>query len=108
MTIREKMELGGGNLSWCKPLIGKRVAVALNHGEVVGLRLDGVDVDIGAAAIKRAAMAENALYEEYSGWDDTHILLDSQDEHGSTMEECGCRSCPWFDICDAMDGEEEE
>lgn len=79
MKQYEKM-MPDENLSWCKPMVSKdgRVTIAVNEGAVVGLMLDGKDL-------------------QPSNWSDTHILLDGD------FVEIGCGACPWRDICDAMD-----
>lgn len=96
---RKMMMDNGGNLSWCKPLSYRdgKVILAVIEGEVVGLRIDGTDVEINADSVCRVAKMVNADYDLYSGWDDLHIIAEAP------HEELGCCNCPWFDICDAMD-----
>ena len=106
MTVREYMQETGGNLSWCKPYFSGdgESAVAINEGEPVGVLIDGADVaprEISKPeTIRRLAQAVNAQYALYSGWDDLHIALEA-------MHEGDCCECPWFGLCDAMDGDVE-
>ena len=44
----------------------------------------------------------NDEYDLYEGQTDTQIIRDA--EH----KELPCRLCPWFEVCQAMDEEEEE
>ena len=39
----------------------------------------------------------NRYYDDYKGWNDEHIILDSD------LRECACCDCPWFGVCAAMD-----
>ena len=49
-------------------------------------------------ALEQLAREVNSDYDLYSGYDDTHIALQS-------MHEIGCWHCPFRDECEAM-GEE--
>ena len=111
-NIRKKMIENGQNLSWCKPLKHKSEAVYLivnegiidsiidNGEETVRTSIIGKKSDPAMdEKIKELAKRLNPEYDEYEGWDDTHILLNSD------FEELGCRDCPWFNSCDAMDGD---
>ena len=94
---RKMMVDQGGNLGWCKPYIGKRVSIALNEGKIVSLMVDGAEIDVTEENVKNAAKIANQFYDDYSGWDDSHIIVD-----GDTKE-ATCSQCPWFSVCDAMD-----
>lgn len=96
---RKKMIENGENLGWCKPLsfLDGKVILAVNEGEVVGLRIDGTDVKINAESVHRVAEMVNPCYDLYSGWDDMHIIAEAP------HKELGCCDCPWFGICDAME-----
>lgn len=91
------------NLSWCKPMVSRdgKVMLAVNEGTIVGLMVDGKDLQLSNQEIIKAAKIVNNDYNYYSDWDDVHILLDGD------LIELGCNSCPWRDVCDAMDMDEE-
>lgn len=107
MTIRELMQDNGENMGRCKPYVSEdgKNTIAVNGGEVVGMILNGEDIQPdkldSTDLLRQFAKAVNPDYSEYRGWDDLHVALEG-------VRECGCASCPWFDICDAMDGEVEE
>lgn len=96
---RKMMMDNGENLCWCKPLSYQdgKVILAVNEGEIVGLRIDGTDVKINADSVRRVAKMVNPDYDLYDGWDEMHIIQEAP------HEELGCCNCPWFGICDAMD-----
>lgn len=100
------MQESNENLGWCKPLTWEdgKVVLAINEGTVVGIQIEGADISVNPANIKAVARRINDMYSNYSGWDDTHIILDCADE----AEELPCRLCPWFGDCNAMDEEIEE
>ena len=99
MTIREEMIENGENLGWCKPYVSERVKFVL-YGDIVAMEIDGIDfLVITEEDVKRAARIVNEYYDDYSGWDATHILLEGD------VKEVGCAECPWFDVCDAMNDE---
>lgn len=103
MTYRERMIKNGGNLSWCVPYRvttkgGDVIIIAENEGNIVGCQINGRDVD--GMTWERIARMVNPDYDLYSGWEDRHIAHDDV-----PWEELECRSCPWFDVCDAMDEE---
>lgn len=104
MSYRDTMIENQENLEWCKPLsfLGGRVIVALNEGQITCISVDGKTLpsypeNVHADSIRTAAKLVNPEYDEYSGWPDTHILLEAD------YEELPCCKCPWFDVCDAMD-----
>ena len=104
MTTREFMRTEGGNLGWCKPYIShnNKYALAVNGVEVVGMLFAGEDIQPDRLddnlLLRLFARAVNNSYDDYSGYDDLHIATDA-------LSERGCRNCPWFDMCDAMDEE---
>lgn len=106
MAYRDMMRENNENLGWCKPLAWKdgKVILAINEGTVVGIQINGEDAHTTPENIKVVAQWINDMYNDYSGLDDTHIILDCEDE----AEELPCRLCPWFGTCDAMDEEDEE
>lgn len=105
MTIRDLMQDNGENLGWCRPYVSDngKYAIAVNEGKIAGMILNGEDINPDKLdapdIINKFAKAVNPDYGIYSGWGDLHIALDGD------VRECGCRNCPWFGICDAMDGE---
>ncbi len=99
---REIMIENGQNVSWCKPLKHRTedIFLIVTDGEISGIRINGKDENVTAEIIMELAKKLNESYDEYEGWNDTHILLDAD------FEELGCRDCPYFDICEAMDDSE--
>ena len=106
MTIRDYMKRCGGNLGWCKPYFSEdeNVVLAVNEGKPCGVMIDREDIRPEYVdkpeTIHRVAVRVNAYHEDYVGWDDLHVALD-------VMKEGDCCDCPWFGICDAMDGDVE-
>lgn len=112
MKAYEKMEYGE-NLGWCRPYTSDddRTAVAIMEGKIVNIQIDGQDVEwdertilsfsYSADILHRLAQSINPYYDEYSGYDDTKIILDA-------LNERGCSECPWRDECDAMQCEDED
>lgn len=103
-TYRDMMMENDENLGWCKPIsfLGGRVILAENEGRIVSVQADGEDRDELADDLKALAQLVNDEYADYKGWDDRQII------HFAEHEELGCRNCPWFGICEAMDEEIEE
>lgn len=113
MTNREYFIENGGNLSWCRPYESNDGRVEFTYCEfgrpgerIYGLIIDGEEVtvplDAIEADIERAARIVNEYYDDYRGYDATHILLDGD------VKEVGCPDCPWFEECEAMDDEIDE
>lgn len=97
---RERMIETGENLSWCRPMEHKSedITLCVMEGEVIGILECANEIyPVTAEKITELAKRLNSCYDLYEGWDDTHILLDSG------FEEMGCKDCPWFDVCEAMD-----
>lgn len=90
------------NLEWCAPYItdDNRYAIAINEGEIVSMQVNGQDIDPTPNAITDMARAVNPYFDDYSGYTPTRIALYSEKFH-----QTGCKNCPWFGICDAMDEE---
>lgn len=104
MTYRDIMRNNDENMSWCSPisLDNGKVIIAENETKIVGIQVDGVDIDITPESIKAVAKRVNDEYDEYRGWSDRHIIFDA--EH----HDLPCRLCPWFEECQALDGDVEE
>lgn len=105
MTIRELMRENRENIGWCKPYVSEdeTVTLAIANNEIVGAVINGVDIKASALdQIDLASLAKhvNPDYEDYDGYSDLHIIRDA-------MHTCCCADCPWFNICDAMDGDVE-
>ena len=93
------------NLSWCKPYADEsgEYTLILHDGMVdaittpdrIAYRYNGT---LTEELMESFARAVNPDYDDYSGWDDLHIALES-------MHEVGCAHCPFKDDCEAM-GEE--
>ena len=101
--VREKMIESGQNLEWCKPMKheSEDINLCVKEGEVIGILECGNEIlPVTSEKITELAKRLNSDYDLYEGWDDTHILLDSG------FEEMGCKDCPWFDTCEAMDDDE--
>ena len=92
------------NLSWCRPesYLNGRVVLAINEGQVDGISIDGQGLSTTPDNIRKVAQMVNDEYDLYEGQTDTRIIQDA--EH----KELPCRLCPWFEVCQAMDEEEEE
>lgn len=106
--IRKEMIETGKNLGWCKPMKHKteNIYLAVNGNKIDSIFDNGKETIRGGEAdkiidkkINDLAQRLNPEYDEYEGWNDTHILIDSG------FEELGCKDCPWFNACDAMNGE---
>lgn len=104
MTTRDIMRENNDNMSWCRPesYLGGRVVLVINEGQVDGISIDGQDLDTTPDNVRKVAQMVNDEYSEYTGWSDAHIIQDA--EH----DELPCRLCPWFDVCQAMDEDNEE
>lgn len=87
-------------ISWCTPYFSedKSVSLAVNENQICGVLIDGKDLEpdeVKALDLNALARRLNPDYEDYSGWDDKHILLDA-------MHTCACEDCPWYGKCEAM------
>lgn len=100
MTYREQITERHDNLGWCKPLsfLDGKVVVVIANGNVTGIQIDGKDISCEPANIKDVAKMVNVDYGFYRGWSDSHIIEDAD------PKEMPCCECPWFAVCDAMDG----
>mgnify|MGYP003571293210 CR=1 FL=1 len=84
------------NLSWCKPYMNDQVSVAVCENKIVGMSINGINVDTTSENIRNAAKFCNPEYDLYEGYSDREILLMGD------IQEAGCVDCPWFYICEAM------
>lgn len=103
-TCRDTMRESNENLEWCRPesYLNGRVILAINEGRVDGINIDGQDLDTTPDNIRKVAQMVNDEYDLYEGQPDTQIIQDA--EH----KELPCCLCPWFEVCQAMDEEEDE
>lgn len=104
MTYREYMdEHRDENMSWCKPYVSDSgsvcVAVTVLDGGISQILIDGEETAVTADNIQSTAKLVNDDYDLYSGWSDTHILLDGN------ISERGCAECPYNAFCQQMDEE---
>ena len=91
------------NLSYCKPYTNDNedYFLIMFEGRAASISMpNGIRITDGepgfSDALRTLARTVNEEYELYSGWDDTHIALE-------TMHETGCSRCPFCkDWCDAM------
>ena len=102
----------GENLGWCRPFRSDNGRVALTYAEGVlaSLEIDGEEID----AFDPHDKAREDLWERVcrASTEDEYIL-DKDARHYTWSEialmdclvECGCSSCPWFGMCDAMSDE---
>lgn len=100
-NYRKLMVDTGDNLSWCKPFENKGIKWAVNENEIVGMEVDGKEVDYKDESVMRrvSEIIKNAYPDiDYTDDDPEYILFDE-------AKELGCCECPWFMICDAMDAE---
>ena len=100
-TTRDLMLTKDEHLEDCIPYAAAngRLAFTVLNGAVESLQLDGAELPATPQNLKLAAQLANPDYDLYSGWGDTHILLEGD------LTELPCRSCPWFDVCSLMDKE---
>lgn len=103
-TCRDAMRDSNENLEWCRPesYLDGRVVLAINEGRVDGISVDGQKLDTTPENIRKVAQMVNDDYDLYEDQTDVHIIQDA--EH----KELPCRLCPWFEVCAAMDEEEED
>lgn len=95
--LYEKMN-PGENLSWCRPYRNEEndITIIVLEGKIDCIVTpEEIYTDINPYLIKYFARVLNDDYAEYSGWDDTHILLDA-------CNEVGCADCPARFECEAM------
>ena len=106
--IRKEMIENGQNLSWCVPMKHKteNIYLVVNENNIDSILDNGKETlrsrktdKVIDEKINVLAQRLNPEYDEYEGWNDTHILIDSG------FEELGCKDCPWFNSCDAMNDE---
>ena len=100
----------GENMGWCRPFRSNngRVALAYAEGALAGLEIDGEEIDTFDPRDKaredlwervcRAATTDEEL-SVFAGYSWSEIALQNY------VVECGCSSCPWFGMCDAMSEE---
>jgi len=105
---RKYMIDNGGNLSWCAPYQSEdgKIKFSLCEGKINGLQIDGAEIesDTGVMAaeyysdylLEKVARRMNAVYDEYSGYSNTHIIMDAAEPIHN------CSDCPFFSFCEAM------
>jgi hypothetical protein len=113
-TFGSKME-SGENLGWCKPIIltykDKKATIAQNEGTVAGLAIDG---KISEGTDYLVALTDHfGIGPAQLGENGATSLSDffNYEFNGASVEveeELGCRECPFFKECDAMNEEVED
>ena len=73
MIFRQLMIDTDENLGWCRPYISDRVSVSVLQEIIESLIIDGNEVDVTEENLMRAAKIVNPNYDDYDGWDVTHI-----------------------------------
>lgn len=106
---RKYMIDNGGNIDWCAPYQSEdgSIKFSLCEGKINGLAIDGEEIesDTGVMSddyysetlLEKVARRMNADYDEYNGWDNTHIIMDEAEPIHD------CFDCPFFSFCEAMD-----
>lgn len=98
------------NLSWCRPYASENERVKLSYNEVriQSLMIDGVEIeDFDPMSYDQESVWERICKASlgvetlplYSGYSWSEIAM------RDGLIECGCASCPWRTICDAMQEE---
>ena len=95
-TYRDVMAETDENSQFCAPysFLSGKVTMAI--------MIDGKEFMPTPETIKTTAKLVNPDYDKYKGWSDTRIILDAD------CKKIPCKTCPWFDICDAMDADAED
>lgn len=95
-TYRDIM--GADDLDWCRCYATRDGSAyyVMNEGRIISAQVDGQDISVkDENQLWDFARKVNPEAENYSeAWDAINE---------ANMERCGCGSCPWNDICEAMD-----
>ena len=93
----------GEDMGWCRCFHGTApdgsdCYAAIHEGKVAAIQTGSETIDYvtDPADVKRFASTVCPNYSDYQGYTDEYIIA-------TTLNRCGCRSCPWRDMCDAMD-----
>lgn len=91
---------GNEDIEWCSCWQADDYSenyMVLTEGKVNGVRIDGKDMDDkDFSALEKLAATVNPDYDPE---------IDAEEQAVSRMHRCGCLSCPWSDVCDAMHDE---
>ena len=102
MIVREYMFKNGGNMGWCRPFLSldDKYAIVVKDGAAICMMINGQKIDDVHGNMQGFAKAVNPNYDNYFGWTDLQIALDTSD-----MREHNCMDCPWNDVCELMNEE---
>lgn len=105
---RQELLEDGQNIDWCRPYQteDKKYIFVQNEGDIVGMTLDGKDIPENEydKHLKIIAQTIDEDYNEYEGYTDMEIIK----ANAYKMTELGCRDCPYFWVCDAMDLDDDD
>ena len=95
-TYRDIM--GDSDLDWCRCYAteDETVYYVVCEGEIVSAQMDGKDIDVkDKDQFANLARRVNPYADDYSDFRRAISDVDSV--------RCGCSSCPWNSVCEAMD-----
>lgn len=104
--VREEMIENQQNLGWCKPIefANGKVIIVRNEGEIISALINGEDISkITPEIIKKIAKTVNPDYESLK---DDYRMTDDEIIADASCKELPCAKCPWFHVCEAMEGDE--
>lgn len=91
----------GDSLIWCEAYEtgGEEATFCLCNGEIIAIRYNDGSESSGPSCEEIEALARkvNPDFDEYEGREAAEILA-----YASRSLSGGCRACPWFGVCDAM------
>ena len=103
ITKRYEAMEDGEDMDWCRCFHGTTpdgtdCYAVIHEGKTAAVKIGSETVDYvtDPADVKRLASAACPNYSDYAGYTDEYIIA-------TTLDRCGCRACPWRDMCDAMD-----
>lgn len=102
ITRRYEAMEEGEDMGWCRchhgtTKDGTECFVILHEGKVSAIKIGDSSNDYvtDRADVHKFASTVCPNYTDYSGCSDESIIT-------ITLDRCGCRACPWRDMCDAM------
>lgn len=107
-TFRQELIKDGQNIDWCHPFqtADEKYIIVQNEGNIAGMALEGKDIPESdyEKHIKIIAQTIDEDYNDYEGYTDMEIIK----ANAYKMTELGCRDCPYFWVCDALDLDDDE